>query len=75
MAIARALAGSPDVILADEPTANLDSATGDAIISLMLDLNRRDGTTFIFSTHDARVMAHAHRVVHLADGRLAAAVA
>jgi len=71
VAVARALVTDPVIVLADEPTANLDSATGDAIISLMLDLNRRDGTTFIFSTHDARVMAHAHRVVHLADGRLA----
>jgi putative ABC transport system ATP-binding protein len=72
VAVARALVTDPVIVLADEPTANLDSATGDAIISLMLDINRRDGTTFIFSTHDARVMAHAHRVVHLADGRLAA---
>jgi len=70
VAVARALVTDPVLVLADEPTANLDSATGDAIISLMLDINRRDGTTFIFSTHDARVMAHAHRVVHLADGRL-----
>ena len=70
VAVARALVTDPVIVLADEPTANLDSATGDAIISLMLDINRRDGTTFIFSTHDARVMAHAHRVVHLADGRL-----
>ena len=68
VAVARALVTDPVIVLADEPTANLDSATGDAIISLMLDINRRDGTTFIFSTHDARVMAHAHRVVHLADG-------
>jgi len=73
VAVARALVTDPVIVLADEPTANLDSATGDAIISLMLDLNRRDGTTFIFSTHDARVMAHAHRVVHLDDGRLAGA--
>lgn len=73
VAVARALVTDPVIVLADEPTANLDSATGDAIISLMLDINRRDGTTFIFSTHDAKVMAHAHRVVHLADGRLAGA--
>jgi putative ABC transport system ATP-binding protein len=75
VAVARALVTDPVIVLADEPTANLDSMTGDAIISLMLDINRRDGTTFIFSTHDAKVMAHAHRVVHLADGRLAAAPA
>ena len=73
VAVARALVTDPVIVLADEPTANLDSATGDAIISLMLEINRRDGTTFIFSTHDAKVMGHAHRVVHLADGRLAAA--
>ena len=73
VAVARALVTDPVIVLADEPTANLDSATGDAIISLMLDINRRDGTTFIFSTHDAKVMSHANRVVHLADGRLAAA--
>ena len=60
----------PAIVLADEPTANLDSATGEAIIELMLEINRRDGTTFIFSTHDPRVMGHAHRVVRLADGRL-----
>jgi len=70
VAVARALVTDPVIVLADEPTANLDSATGDAIISLMLEINRRDGTTFIFSTHDAKVMGHAHRVVHLADGRL-----
>jgi putative ABC transport system ATP-binding protein len=57
-------------VLADEPTANLDSATGEAIIDLMLDINRRAGTTFIFSTHDPKVMAHAQRVVRLADGRV-----
>jgi putative ABC transport system ATP-binding protein len=73
VAVARALVTDPVIVLADEPTANLDSATGDAIISLMLDINRRDGTTFIFSTHDAKVMAHAHRVVHLADGLLTSA--
>ena len=73
VAVARALVTDPVIVLADEPTANLDSATGDAIISLMLEINRRDGTTFIFSTHDAKVMGHAHRVVHLADGRLDAA--
>jgi putative ABC transport system ATP-binding protein len=70
VAVARALVTDPVLVLADEPTANLDSATGDAIISLMLDINRRDGATFIFSTHDPRVIAHAHRVVRLADGRI-----
>ena len=70
MAVARALVTDPALVLADEPTANLDSATGEAIIDLMLEINRRDGTTFIFSTHDPKVMTHAQRVVRLADGRL-----
>jgi len=72
VAVARALVTLPSLVLADEPTANLDSATGEAIIDLMLEINRRQRTTFIFSTHDPRVMAHAHRVVRLEDGRLAA---
>jgi putative ABC transport system ATP-binding protein len=71
VAAARALVTDPAIVLADEPTANLDSATGDAIIALMLEINRRQGTTFIFSTHDPRVMAHAHRIVRLADGKVA----
>ena len=58
-------------MLADEPTANLDSVTGADIIDLMQELNRTERTTFIFSTHDARVMAHASAVVRLADGKLA----
>jgi putative ABC transport system ATP-binding protein len=70
VAVARALVSNPALVLADEPTANLDSATGENIIDLMRDMNERDGTTFIFSTHDARVMAHAHAVLKLADGRL-----
>ncbi len=72
VAVARALVTDPAIVLADEPTANLDSATGEAIIALMLEINRRDGTTFIFSTHDPNVMAHAQRVVRLADGRVVA---
>jgi putative ABC transport system ATP-binding protein len=70
VAVARALATNPALVLADEPTANLDSATGEAIISLMLDINRKQGTTFFFSTHDPRVMVHASRVIRLADGRI-----
>jgi putative ABC transport system ATP-binding protein len=70
VAVARALVTDPALVLADEPTANLDSATGGAIIDLMLEINRRDGTTFIFSTHDPKVMSHAQRVVRLADGRI-----
>jgi putative ABC transport system ATP-binding protein len=70
VAVARALVGSPQIVLADEPTANLDSVTGEHIIDLMKELNEKDGTTFIFSTHDARVMAHANAVVRLEDGRI-----
>jgi len=70
VAIARALVTRPQLVLADEPTANLDSVTGQNILDLMKELNRSEKTTFIFSTHDARVMAHASAVVRLADGRL-----
>jgi len=70
VAVARALVTRPGLVLADEPTANLDSATGATIIDLMRDMNRRDGTTFIFSTHDPRVMSHASAIVRIADGRL-----
>jgi putative ABC transport system ATP-binding protein len=68
VAIARALVTRPQRVLADEPTANLDSVTGENILDLMKELNRSEGTTFIFSTHDQRVMAHASSVVRLADG-------
>ncbi len=68
VAIARALVTRPEIVLADEPTANLDSATGGSIITLMRDLNRADKTTFIFSTHDHRVMEQADRVVTILDG-------
>jgi putative ABC transport system ATP-binding protein len=70
VAIARALVSRPQLVLADEPTANLDSTTGQNILDLMKELNRTEKTTFIFSTHDARVMAHASAVVRLADGKL-----
>jgi putative ABC transport system ATP-binding protein len=70
VAIARALITEPQLVLADEPTANLDSATSAQIIDLMLRLNREKGVTFLFSTHDPRVVEHARRVVHIADGRL-----
>jgi putative ABC transport system ATP-binding protein len=69
VAIARALAAKPLLILADEPTANLDSETGEALISSMLELNRTLGTTFVFSTHDEMVMRHASRIVRMKDGR------
>ncbi|MDP6944705.1 MAG: ABC transporter ATP-binding protein [Myxococcota bacterium] len=72
VAIARALVTSPAIVLADEPTANLDTDTGERILGLMRELNEQDGTTFIFSTHDERVMAHAHRLIRLEDGRITA---
>lgn len=70
VAIARALAINPRIVLADEPTANLDSKTGEGILTLMKDINRRFGTTFIFSTHDRRVMAMADRLIRIEDGQV-----
>jgi len=70
VAIARALAINPRIVLADEPTANLDSKTGESILNLMKEINRRYGTTFIFSTHDRRVMAMADRLIRIEDGRV-----
>jgi putative ABC transport system ATP-binding protein len=72
VAIARALVTRPRIVLADEPTANLDSTTGETIIDVMKEMNAKDGTTFIFSTHDPKVIAHANAVVRIADGRIAA---
>lgn len=73
VAIARALVTHPRIVLADEPTANLDSVTGGAIIDLMKRLNVERKTTFIFSTHDPRVIEHASRVVRMQDGRIVSA--
>jgi putative ABC transport system ATP-binding protein len=70
VAIARALVTDPLIVLADEPTANLDSETGQAILDLMKSLNQQKGTTFIFSTHDHRVMRYANAVVRIADGKV-----
>ncbi len=70
VAIARALITEPRLVLADEPTANLDSETSEQIIDLMLELNRNQGVTFLFSTHDPRVVKHARRALHIHDGRL-----
>lgn len=68
VAIARALVCKPAIVLADEPTANLDSATGDQILDLMKKINRDMETTFIFSTHDARIVDLADHVIRLKDG-------
>jgi putative ABC transport system ATP-binding protein len=70
VAIARALVTEPQLVLADEPTANLDSATSEQILDLMEELNRTRDVTFLFSTHDPRVMRRARRVVRIADGVL-----
>lgn len=70
VAIARALATQPKMILADEPTANLDHKTGEGILQLMKEINGKYKTTFIFSTHDARVMALADRLVCIEDGQM-----
>ncbi|NOR50494.1 MAG: ATP-binding cassette domain-containing protein [Desulfuromonadales bacterium] len=71
VAIARALAADPQVILADEPTANLDSHSAEELLSLMRRLNQERGTTFIFSSHDDWVISQAKRVIRLEDGYLA----
>lgn len=68
VAIARAMVAEPRIILADEPTANIDSQTGESIINLMRRLNEDRGMTFIFSTHDRMIRAHANRVIRLKDG-------
>jgi len=70
VAVARALASKPNFILADEPTANLDSKSTSNLLDIMLKLNEEEKTTFIFSTHDSRVMKRARRLVSLDDGRV-----
>jgi len=70
VAIARALVMRPPIVLADEPTANLDSATGESILELMKRMNREFGTTFIFSTHDPGIVSIADHVIRLKDGRV-----
>jgi putative ABC transport system ATP-binding protein len=70
VAVARAVVGDPALVLADEPTANLDSATSTALLDVMERLNREHGTTFVFSTHDPRVMERARRLIRLVDGQI-----
>ncbi|RLB62747.1 MAG: ABC transporter ATP-binding protein [Deltaproteobacteria bacterium] len=70
VAIARAIASDPAVVLADEPTANVDSETAERLLDIMVDLNQQRGVTFIFSTHDPRVMERARRVVRMVDGKV-----
>lgn len=70
VAIARALAHRPQVIVADEPTGNLDQATGEAILDLLQEINQQTGTTFIISTHSSQLKERAHRVIEIEDGEL-----
>ncbi|MGH7143703.1 MAG: ABC transporter ATP-binding protein [Planctomycetota bacterium] len=70
VAVARAVASHPKLVLADEPTANLDGENAERLVEMMRQLNRDEGITFVFSTHDARVVRHARRIVRLEDGRI-----
>jgi putative ABC transport system ATP-binding protein len=72
VAVARALASKPDIVLADEPTANLDSHTGEELINLMYQLNREHGTTFLIASHDPRVIEAAALLIRMEDGRIVA---
>ncbi|MBI3282148.1 MAG: ATP-binding cassette domain-containing protein, partial [Acidobacteria bacterium] len=70
VALARAFMVRPPILLADEPTGNLDSANGRHVLELLMALNAREGTTLVLVTHDAQLASHAHRMVTLADGRI-----
>lgn len=70
VAVARALASRPDFVLADEPTANLDSASTNKLLDIMLEMNEKEGMTFVFSTHDQRVIDKAKRVITIEDGKV-----
>jgi len=70
VAVARAIVSKPSIVLADEPTANLDSKTGDGLLKMMLKMNQKRNVTFVFSTHDKMVMDYAHRLIHIRDGRV-----
>jgi len=71
VAVARAIVSNPSIVLADEPTANLDSKTGEGLLQLMKEMNEKKSVTFIFSTHDKMVMEYARRLVLIKDGRIA----
>ena len=70
VAVARSIVSDPSIVLADEPTANLDSKTGASLLEIMEEMNEKKQVTFIFSTHDKMVMEYAHRLVYLRDGRI-----
>jgi putative ABC transport system ATP-binding protein len=70
VAVARALASKPEFILADEPTANLDSHSTATLLDMMANMNEKEGATFVFSTHDQRVIDKARRVITLEDGKI-----
>ena len=70
IAVARALASKPKFVLADEPTANLDSKSTSDLLDIMEQLNEKEGITFVFSTHDQRVIDRAHRIITLEDGKI-----
>jgi putative ABC transport system ATP-binding protein len=70
VAVARALAPSPKFVMADEPTANLDAKNTSELLDIMQQLNEQEGTTFIFSTHDNRVISRAQRIIVIEDGKL-----
>ena len=70
VAVARAIATEPEIIFADEPTANLDSKTAASLLDLMYDMNQKKGSTFLFSTHDPQVMERAGRILRMSDGQI-----
>ena len=70
VAVARALLQKPDLVLADEPTGNLDTHTGEALFAMMRALNRAHGTTFVIVTHNDKLSAQADRIIHMQDGRI-----